>query len=1068
MSAVEIPINGGAIAMSQGEASQSVATMTTAGDKKPEILESIGEQIVVEAVAATTIRGMVDSPANLGQAESRTKQPRNLQDQDASKLSQPSSESTEAYQAQSSTSATGTTFDSTKPNANVEALDGPNVEEGPKYIQPDHFYPLSNYPNSAAASRGIPNIGDGWLSPEDDPQALRGIPVFKPTLEEFQDFESYAQKTTAWGQYSGITKVIPPPEWTTAVPPIQKSSIANVRIIDPIQQNLIGSSGLFRIANVVRNKRRPLTVEEWFKKCKDKKHSGPGPKDVDWVLNRDSKEAQERREKVKEEMKKAREKRRERRQAAEEKKTKKVDVVDEGIKEESRPNGTPSEKTRLGAPIPVLESQAQSVSLTARTKEESIDSWYASFKPTEDWLPENTRPEDYTADACATLERRFWKNMGLGEPSWYGADMEGSLFMDDKTSWNVAHLPNLLNRWDLTHLPGVNTPYLYFGMWGASFAWHVEDMDLFSINYIHFGAPKFWYAIPQMQAERFERVLEGYFTEESRQCDQFLRHKAFAVSPYRLANDGMHVNMLVHNQGEFVITYPRGYHAGFNMGFNCAESVNFALESWVELGRRAKACNCVNHSVKIDVDEMLAKDAARIQGEQELLHAIAEERRIPKKRLPSDTKHAPRKRIKLSPTDDGLSLMTGESKTNKKRSSKILGDGPHHDSTAFSSNAGDINSCPCLFCPDLGTEGLLPVFKPQRKVYARWKPRQGEMKVHHSCALAMPGVGIEDKEIDGKWEAFVVGVENVESARWNLKCLLCSDKKLQKMGAKIQCTKGKCPRAFHVSCAKTGKSTSLNIWEVETPILPAEGELPLPPGTNISVAKDIKVELLCPQHNPEMREKLEQKKKEEFKDKVISIPAGSRIKVKMPTGASVEVRLVNIREETAQVYVQDDQGVGSFFPWSSIDFREAQGKLMENEYARIHTHSRRPDRYSSNILVTPHNALSEGQPNSVIPRSVHPRPLRMDELLNPAPSERQRINDYKTPIPQYYAPNQHVNRDIRSTYLPPSVYPIPQSAFTQHYHPAPPYLTNFSPTYGPPAYQVTPLNHAYPSRPHGI
>lgn len=87
----------------------------------------------------------------------------------------------------------------------------------------------------------------------------------------------------------------------------------------------------------------------------------------------------------------------------------------------------------------------------------------------------------------------------------------------------------------------------------------------------------------------------GYFPREAKQCDQFLRHKAYVMSPTRLAKDGIHVNMLVHNQGEFVITYPRGYHAGFNMGFNCAESVNFALDSWVELGRRAKVCQCVSH-----------------------------------------------------------------------------------------------------------------------------------------------------------------------------------------------------------------------------------------------------------------------------------------------------------------------------------------------------------------------------------------------------------------------------------------------------------------------------------------
>lgn len=192
------------------------------------------------------------------------------------------------------------------------------------------------------------------------------------------------------------------------------------------------------------------------------------------------------------------------------------------------------------------------------------------------------------------LERKYWKNVTYISPL-YGADVAGTLTDPDVKSWNINHLGTILDYVNKDYgisIAGVNTAYLYFGMWKTSFAWHTEDMDLYSINYLHFGAPKTWYAVPPQYGRKLERLANRIFQENSQQCAAHLRHKMTLISPQVLRQNQVPFNKITQEAGEMMITFPFGYHAGFNHGFNCAESTNFAAPRWVEYGKRASICKC--------------------------------------------------------------------------------------------------------------------------------------------------------------------------------------------------------------------------------------------------------------------------------------------------------------------------------------------------------------------------------------------------------------------------------------------------------------------------------------------
>lgn len=207
------------------------------------------------------------------------------------------------------------------------------------------------------------------------------------------------------------------------------------------------------------------------------------------------------------------------------------------------------------------------------------------------------------------LEEQYWKQI-TSHAGIYGADVNGSITDPDVESWNINKLNTILDFVSRDYnisIAGVNTGYLYFGMWKTTFAWHTEDMDLYSINYLHFGQPKTWYAVPPKFGRKFEKLAAVLFPKSSEACKAFLRHKMTIINPKWLKDYDIPYDSIVQEAGHFMITFPFGYHCGFNHGFNCAESTNFAIERWIEYGKHASICYCCPDSVKISMDAFVKR-----------------------------------------------------------------------------------------------------------------------------------------------------------------------------------------------------------------------------------------------------------------------------------------------------------------------------------------------------------------------------------------------------------------------------------------------------------------------------
>lgn len=593
----------------------------------------------------------------------------------------------------------------------------------------------------------------------------------------------------------GIVKVIPPAEWLANQPPLD-DIVKTIRIKEPIAQEIMGSNGTYRQANILHG--RSYNLPQWRQLCDQSEHQPPA-KRGERRANADKPARAATRAKAPAVAKSDTPKKKTGRPAKGKGKATVLPSIEDGGSHDRLPTPeSPSvkpvekkariKKEQLGddecSDKPKGGRQPKAISVSSRRKYSRREGSAAIDEEAFKGFNYELEGVDYSQERCDELERSYWKSLTYAPPL-YGADMMGSLFDDRTTTWNLGKLDNILDVLG-SKIPGVNTAYLYLGMWKATFAWHLEDVDLYSINYLHFGAPKQWYSISQGDARRFEAAMKTIWPADAKACDQFLRHKTFLISPSRLMeNFNIRVNKIVHYPGEFVITFPYGYHSGYNLGYNCAEAVNFGLEEWLPFGRVAKKCDCseAQDSVWIDVsaiDRKLRGESTELEDSEDSEEEEEDDEETivaaPVGRMGGLKIKAPSKKRKRSKNDKQGDVSVKKIRVRIKIPSKE----------------------PCILCPnDIPGEPLLQT--------------EDGRKAHRICALYIPETSISEGE-----KPIITDVRYIDKARMELKCNYCRSKK----GACFQCSQKKCTRAYHATCAA---AAGVFVEQGETPVFGEDG-----------------------------------------------------------------------------------------------------------------------------------------------------------------------------------------------------------------------------------------------------
>lgn len=212
------------------------------------------------------------------------------------------------------------------------------------------------------------------------------------------------------------------------------------------------------------------------------------------------------------------------------------------------------------------------------------------------WFGESQPPAGEAEGASAIdVEAAFWKHVAERKrhvcvhAASIDSSGRGFGFSVAKNSpfarhpWNLKVLTNnagsVLRA--LGPLMGVTVPTLHVGMLFSACCWYRDPHGLPWIEYLHTGAKKIWYGIPDEHSDNFRDALSKMVPRYCKSKTIWLPSDTAMVPPELLVKNGVPLCQTVQEPGQFIIVFPKAFTSSICTGYLVSESVYFAQSSWL-------------------------------------------------------------------------------------------------------------------------------------------------------------------------------------------------------------------------------------------------------------------------------------------------------------------------------------------------------------------------------------------------------------------------------------------------------------------------------------------------------